>query len=124
MKAAVGKSLNTENVSYKYNSVSTWADGQGIFLTKQQIKAGDEIKVLISGPKNLRLTVMIYCVVNSTRTAIIGEYIYDDVASSTKYYAFDISNIPDVDKSTIYIKLIRYSGFSDLTLLSGSVQRK
>lgn len=41
MSAAVGKTLNTSDISYNIHSVSTWGDGQGIFLNNDQINAGD-----------------------------------------------------------------------------------
>lgn len=46
------------------------------------------------------------------------------MSNSTKYYNVDISNLPNVNTSTVYIKLIRYSGYSDLTLTTADVQKK
>ena len=99
-----------------------WSDGQGIFLNSSQIKAGDSIKVIIYGPKGLKLNLQMYYIANNTRTVALGEDVYDDVHESSKYYDIDISNIPDANKSTLYIKLIRYSGSANLTIYADTTR--
>jgi hypothetical protein len=60
-------------------------------LTKDQINTGDSIKIIIIGPKFLKLTLQVFYKNNDTRSIYLDEDVYDDAKNTTKYYEIDIS---------------------------------
>lgn len=74
--------------------------------------------MIIYGPKDLLLYLKIYYIVSNTRQILLGEDVYDDVHQSSKYYDIDVSGVPELNKSTMFIKFIRYSGVANLTIYS------
>lgn len=111
VNAGQNASIPTESNS-QFKGKPIWSDGTAVFLTKDDVKAGDKIKFLLSGGKGSIVTLTVISRNENVMSIRPGDEIFDDCKNGTeKIYAVSLENMTlDNDDYGVLVNLKRYSG--------------
>lgn len=116
--------------SFNYKGEPIWNDGLGVFLDTSKVKPKDNIQILVTGSTDMEVTVSVFSIRQNLRDVDPYQKVYDNVGKNkTKLYLLNLTGVPSLENSDVYVKLTQYSGKTRILVspdknfkLSSSVQ--